>query len=225
MVRKEITWLGHAAFKAEIGENVIFFDPWISGNPMCPIKDVKEIEKATLVLVSHDHSDHGFDDAVKICKNTGATFVGVFELAQEAKKRGVEKIVGGNISGEVKVDDITIFFTPALHSSSIGVPCGFVVRTPELTIYHAGDTGFFSEMEDISKLYEIDVAILPIGSTYTMGPKEAALAVEKLKPKIVIPCHYNTFPQIKQDPQEFKRLVGEKCRVEILEPGKSLIIP
>lgn len=222
---KEITWLGHAAFKVEIDKLTIFIDPWITGNPVSPVKNVKDISKADLVLVSHDHEDHGFADAVNICKNTGATFVGVVELAEgKAGQKGVKRISSGNIGGQITVDNIEIFFTPALHSCDVGTPCGFVVKAPSLTIYHSGDTAFFSDMEWIAKAYDIDVALLPIGGGYTMGPKEAAWAVQKIRPKIVIPCHYNTFPFLEQDPLVFKRLVADKSKVEILKPGESLVV-
>lgn len=222
---KKITFLGHAAFKVEIEELTIYFDPWITGNPVSPIKNVREISKADLVLVSHDHEDHGFADAVSICKNTGATFVGLVELAEgKAVQQGVKKVASGNIGGEITLDNIKVFFTPALHSCDVGTPCGFVVQAHGLTVYHAGDTAFFSDMEWIAKAYDINVAILPIGYGYTMGPKEAAWAVEKLRPTRVIPCHYDTFPFLKQNPLVFKRLVADKSKVEILKPGESLII-
>jgi L-ascorbate metabolism protein UlaG (beta-lactamase superfamily) len=219
---KEITWLGHAAFRANIEGITIFFDPWVKGNPLSPIKDAGEIKEADLVLVSHDHMDHGFSEGITICKNTGATFVGVFELTEIASREGVKKTVPGNLGGEVMIDEIKVFIAPAFHSCGAGTPCGFVVMASNFTIYHAGDTSFFSDMEWIGRSYKIDLALLPIGSCFTMGPKEAAWAVEKLLPKRVIPCHYNTFPFIRQDPSIFEKLVGKKSKVEILKPGETI---
>lgn len=219
---KKITWLGHAAFKIEIDGLTIFVDPWIKGNPVSPLKSYKEIKKADLVLVTHDHNDHGFKDALKICKKTGATFVSVFELANKARRKFVKKTIGSNIGAEISVNDTKIYFTPAWHSSNVASPCGFIVKTPNLTFYHTGDTAFYSDMELFSKLYEIDLMLVPLCPTYMMGIKETVWAVEKVKPKITIPMHYNTFSKIKADPQEFKKMVADKSKVEIVEINQIL---
>ncbi|OFX84559.1 MAG: hypothetical protein A2W99_02730 [Bacteroidetes bacterium GWF2_33_16] len=213
-----ITFLGHAAFKVETDKYTFFVDPWIRGNPSSPYKSYKEIEKADFVFVTHDHSDHGFDDAVIICKKTMATFVGVFELAQLAGKKGCS-ILGGNIGGEIQKDDVQIYFTQAIHSSNIASPCGFIVKTPEITFYHTGDTAFYSDMEYLSRLYNIDVMMLPICSNYMMGITEAVWAVEKVKPKIVIPCHYDAIPALYTNPNDFKEKVSQFSQVEIFKSG------
>ena len=216
-----ITWLGHAAFKIESNNRVIFIDPWIKGNPVSPLKSSKDISKADLVFVTHDHGDHGFKDAVRICRKNKAIFVGVFELANKARRKLVKKSVGGNIGGEIKIDGIKVYFTPAWHSSHIATPCGFIIKTPEITIYHTGDTGFYSDMEYLRKLYDIDVMLLPICSNYMMGIEEATWTVEKVKPKTVIPMHYNTFPLLNADAEEFKTKIGKIANVEILSVGES----
>jgi L-ascorbate metabolism protein UlaG (beta-lactamase superfamily) len=219
----KITMLGHAAFKIETNQYTFFIDPWIAGNPTSPFKSYKEIEKADFVLVTHDHADHGFEDAIKICKNTKATFVGVYELAQMAGKKGCS-FLGGNIGGEIQKDDVKIYFAQAIHSSNIAAPCGFIINTPEITFYHTGDTSFYSDMEYLSKLYQIDIMMVPICSNYMMGITEAVWAVEKVKPKIVIPCHYDAIPELNTNPEEFKEKASQYSRVEILSSGEEKIV-
>lgn len=216
----KITMLGHAAFKIETNQYTFLIDPWIAGNPVSPYKSYKEIEKADFVLVTHDHADHGFDDAVRICKNTKATFIGVYELAQLAGKKGC-RFLGGNIGGEIQIDDIRIYFTQAIHSSNIATPCGFIVKTPEVTFYHTGDTAFYSDMKYLSKLYNIEVMMIPICSNYMMGITEAEWAVEKVKPKYVIPCHYDAIPALNVNPEDFKKKASHFSQVEILRSGEE----
>ena len=217
-----VTWIGHSGFIVDTGSLTIIFDPWISGNPKSSLGSPNEIEKADIVLVSHDHGDHGYDDAIGICKKTGAAFVAMNELGIKAEEDGISDVVRGNYGGEVKVKGATIHYALAYHSAALGSPCGFVVVAPELTIYHAGDTALFGDMALLSKAYDIDLALLPIGSTFTMGPREAAWAVEMLKAKSAIPMHYGTFPPVEQDPEEFVRLVGDKAAVHVLVPGEPL---
>jgi L-ascorbate metabolism protein UlaG (beta-lactamase superfamily) len=219
----KITMLGHAAFKIETNQYTFFIDPWIVGNPASPHKSYKEVEKADFVFVTHDHADHGFEDAVKICKNTKATFVGVFELAEMAGKKGCS-FLGGNIGGEIQKDDVKIYLTQAIHSSNIASPCGFIIKTPEITFYHTGDTSFYSDMEYLSKLYDIDIMMVPICSNYMMGITEAVWAVEKVKPKIVIPCHYDAIPTLNTNPEEFKEKTSQYSRVEILSTGEEKVV-
>lgn len=220
----KITWLGHAAFKIETTNLIVFIDPWIKGNPVSPFKNYKEITKANYIFVTHDHNDHGFNDAVKICKKTGASFVGVYELANKSKRKGVKKTIGGNIGGEVILNDFKVYFTQAIHSSNIGIPCGFIINFPEYTIFHTGDTAFYSDLSYYSELYNIDLMLIPICSNYMMGIKEATWAIQKIKPKKVIPMHYNTFPRLNSDPEHFKKMVGKNSSVEILNIGNTLII-
>lgn len=213
-------WLGHAAFQIETRKYTFLIDPWIKGNPVSPYRSYKEIERVDFVLVTHDHPDHGLEDALKICKKNNATFVGVFELAELSGKKGC-KYIGGNIGGEVEKEDVKIYFTQAIHSSNIATPCGFIVKTPELTFYHTGDTAFYSDMEYLSRLYQIDIMMLPICSNYMMGITEAAWATEKVSPKFVIPCHFNTVPALKANPELFRERVGAISEVQILEIGEE----
>jgi len=217
----KITWLGHAAFKIESENLTILIDPWIKGNPVSPLKSYKEISKADLVLVTHDHDDHGFRDAIRICRKTKAIFVGVYELANKARRKLVKKTVGGNIGGETDINGTKVYFTSAWHSSNIAAPCGFIVKTPDITLYHTGDTGFYSDMEYLGKLYDIDVMMLPICSNFMMGIREAIWAVEKVKPKTVIPMHYNTFPKLNADVEDFKKKLGGISKVDTLKIGES----
>jgi len=220
----KVKFLGHAAFLIE-GSRRILIDPFLSGNPQAAVKP-EEVE-ADLILVTHAHGDH-IGDAAEIAKRTGAKIVAMFDVANyiAQKAEGVE-VIGMNY-GPTEVDGVGIVQVPAWHSSSDGVhgignPCGYIVRLDGKTIYHAGDTFVFLDMGLFSELYgPIDVALLPIGGHFTMGPKEAAKAVELLKPKKVVPMHYNTWPPISADPEEFKKLVGDKAEVVILKPGESL---
>lgn len=218
MASVRLTWLGHAAFQLEGGGKVVLIDPWITGNPRSPLKSPADIVRADVVCVSHEHGDHGFDDAVEICRRTGAVFVSFFDLAQKAHARGVS-VVGGNVGGTVPVvDGVRVSFTLAFHAVPV---VGFVVHLNGGTIYHAGDTCLFSDMRLIGEKFPLDVALLHIGGYFTMDPADAARAVELLRPKVAIPIHYGTFPPIEQDPQEFARLVGDRARVVILKPGET----
>jgi L-ascorbate metabolism protein UlaG (beta-lactamase superfamily) len=218
----KVTFLGHAAFKIE-GSKTVLVDPFITGNPKSPLKGVEDIEKADVVIVTHDHGDHGFEDAVKICKRTGAYFVSQYELVV---KSNLEKVEPMNIGGFVNVGGmgVEVAFTPAWHTANVGDPTGVIIRMDGKTIYHAGDTGLFYDMKLIGELYKPDLAILPIGGRFTMDIYQAAKAVEFISPKFVIPMHYNTFDLIKADPKEFERLVGDRAKVVILNPGESFEI-
>jgi Predicted Zn-dependent hydrolases of the beta-lactamase fold len=225
-----VKYYGHSFFEVILTgyderEKVVLIDPWAE-NPLSPVKviDFKN-RKIDYIIVTHDHGDH-LGNAVDIAKLTGAPVVGVYEIALYAENHGVRGI-GGNIGGTLNIPDLEIVLTPAFHSSERGAPTGVVVKGKDLTVYHAGDTGLFSEMSLISELYNPDIALLPIGGHFTMGIREAVKAVELLKPKIAIPMHYNTFPLIQADPLYFKKLVEEKTstKVVVLKPGEILQYP
>lgn len=216
-----IKWLGHACFQIDIADKTILIDPWLNDNPLSPIKS-KDIKKADIVCVTHDHVDH-LGDAIEICKKTNATFVSNYEIGLYAERHGLKNIIGMNIGGSVNVHNIQITMVQAFHSSNKGSPCGFIIKAEGKSIYHAGDTGVFSDMKLIGKLYKPEVALIPIGGYYTMGPLEAAEAVELLNPKIVIPMHYMSFPVLEPSAEKFVKALKEKnieVKVILLKPGE-----
>jgi L-ascorbate metabolism protein UlaG (beta-lactamase superfamily) len=219
----KVTYLGHASFKIEEDGKIVYVDPWLTG-PTSPIT-VDDVNKADIVLVTHDHGDHGYAEALGICKNTGATFVAINELAHKAGSQGVENIHTLNIGGSVNIGGVVVTLVQAFHSSGVGAPTGFIVRFPSSSFYHAGDTGVFSSMQLLGELYgPLDVAFLPIGSYFVMDQHQAALATKLLKPRNVIPMHYDTFPVIEANPEKFKHLVSESSpdtNVIIIKPGES----
>lgn len=222
----KLTWYGHAAFLLESGQYKILFDPFISGNPLAPVKS--EQVSATHILVSHGHGDH-LGDTVAIAKRTKATVIGPYELASYCAAKGCQ-IHPMHIGGGHDFPFGRVQLTIAHHGSGyeedgkvlyLGNPCGYVVNVEGKNVYHAGDTGLFMDMQLIGQLHPLEVALLPIGDNFTMGPEDALKAVEFLKPKTVVPMHYNTWDLIKQDVKAFAgRVQGSK--VAILEPGKSL---
>lgn len=234
MVKQSIIkWLGHASFQitSQAGKTILI-DPWLGG-PTCPVK-IDDLKQVHLVLITHDHFDHA-GDAAELIKNTKAILVANVETANRFKSElGIEaeSIVHGgygmNIGGNARIGDITVTMTQAFHSSMTGSPCGYIIRLEDgKNIYHAGDTGIFSTMAIFGDLYEIDVALLPIGGGFTMDPVQAAKAVELLKPKKVIPMHFQTFPFLEQDTENFeKEIKRRKIKVDIivLSPGGETVL-
>jgi len=218
----KIRWLGHSGFEIQLADKILFVDPWLTGNPLAAV-EVSEVKKADVVCVTHDHGDH-LGDAVAICRQTGATFVGIYELGVFAEENGVKKVVGINIGGTVDVKGISISLVQASHSSGRGAPTGFVIKAEGKTIYHAGDTGLFGDMSLIGENHRPDVALIPIGNYYTMGPTEAAEAVKLIKPAVVIPMHFQTFPVLEPSAENFIKIVKEKTpevKVVALKPGEA----
>lgn len=221
----KITWYGHSAFIIE-DKNKILIDPFIDGNPNAPVK--KEDIKTDLILVTHGHGDH-LGNTVEIAKNNGAKVVAIYELAEYLSSKGVDAI-GMNYSGTFNFNGIDITMVYALHSAGItednfqhsgGLPCGFIIRGSK-TVYHAGDTGIFGDMQLIGKLYKPEISLLPIGGFFTMGIKEATYAAKFLKTEYVIPMHYNTFDVIKQNPEELRKNLKGIAEVIILKPGETI---
>lgn len=215
----EIEWLGHACFRISDGERILFVDPFIEDNPVCPIR-LEDVDAADWVLVSHGHSDH-YADAPRLARDTNATLVGCFEITEDAVEQGVESVEPMNIGGSVHPGGITVHMTEAQHSSGpgLGHQAGFVIEWGEHRIYHAGDTGLFSDMKLIGDILSPQVALLPIGDRFTMGPESAARAVKMLGVQQAIPMHYNTFELVEQDPGDFVSAVGGEADVIVLEPG------
>ena len=224
-----LTYLGHSAYLLEADGQTVAVDPFLSGNPSAA-RAASEIHPQT-ILLTHAHNDH-VGDTVEIAKRTGAAVISIVELGDWLESHGVEGVIGANHGGTVAFDGGTVKLVPAWHSSSYtvgagriahGVPAGLVVRFGGRTIYFAGDTCLFGDMRLIGE-EGLDVAVLPIGDHFTMGPADAVRAAGFLGAKTVIPCHYNTFPPIRQDAHEFKRLVEERTesRCVVLAPGESL---
>ncbi len=216
----KLTWLGHASVLIEGSINIII-DPFLEQNPAAA-KKVGELPKVDIVAITHDHEDH-ISDAFTIAKRDGATVVAMHEIAVRASQEGIAA-EGMNIGGTIEVKGAKFTMVLAVHSSYSGHPCGYVITLDGKRIYHAGDTGLTKDMEIIGELYTPDLSFLPIGSRYTMDTIQAAKAVEYTKTRKVVPIHYNTWPPIQADPEEFKRLVGDKAEVIILSPGESLQI-
>ncbi|WP_457550500.1 metal-dependent hydrolase [Archaeoglobus sp.] len=222
----KITWLGHACFLLE-GTKKIVIDPFLDGNPTAPLKP-EEID-VDLILVTHGHGDH-LGDAESISKRCKAPIVAVYELAVYLANRGCETI-GMNIGGTLDYEGVKVSMVNAVHSADVvgegvsgGKAVGYVVEDG-VSVYHAGDTDVFMDMQLIGEIYKPKVALLPIGGFYTMTPKTALKAIELLKPEVVVPMHYNTFPPIKQNPEDFKK-EAEKLgvKVVVLKPGESFEI-
>jgi len=225
----KFTFLGHAAGYLETESDKFLFDPFLTGNPQAAVT-ADQVE-ATYILLTHGHGDH-VGDSVAISKRTGAPIVTTFELANWLGAQGAEA-VAMNHGGWCKFSFGRVRFTVAFHSSStieaggrplyLGEAAGVVLQTEGKTIYHAGDTALFSDMRLIGEDAPIDLALLPIGEHFTMGPKDAAQAVGFLAPKRVIPIHYGTFPPLVGDPQEFARLAkGTGTEVSVLRPGEAV---
>jgi L-ascorbate metabolism protein UlaG (beta-lactamase superfamily) len=223
-----IAWLGHATVLIQTpkGTNVLI-DPFIAHNPKYP-KGFELPSKVHYILLSHGHGDH-IADAAPVAKKHGSNVVAIVELADFISKQGASESTGMNLGGTVQLDDVAATMVDAKHSSGAeddkgvhyaGVATGFVLEIAGgPVLYHAGDTGVFGDMQLIRELYEPQVAMLPIGGHYTMGPKEAALACRLLQPKTVLPIHWGTFPPLKGTPEELAAMVEPGVKVEHWKPG------
>jgi L-ascorbate metabolism protein UlaG (beta-lactamase superfamily) len=223
-----LTWLGHASFRLDTdGGTRVYVDPFVSG-PTCPNSE-RAPERADVIAVTHGHGDHAAD-VVPIQQATGATVVGMIELMGWFAANGVpgDKTIGFNKGGTVEVAGVRFTMTNAFHSGSApdgsyaGEPSGFVVRADGASVYFAGDTCVFGDMQLIARLYKPSVAVLPIGDHYTMGPEEAAVALELLGNPRCVPCHYGTFPPLIGTPEELAKLTS--ATLERMEPGDTVAL-
>ena len=225
----KIKFHGHACFELTSGNTTILTDPYISGNPLCQVK--AEDLHPDAVLVSHGHGDH-LGDALSICKANNASFVAIVDMVGQLGDAGLLEgisAVGFSLGGTVAVGDFKIRMVPAWHGTRINcingyaLPVGYVVSDKDTTVYFAGDTALFGDMEKVIARYGIDVALLPVGGYYTMDIEDAAVATAWLKTKTVIPMHYDTFPQIRTDLDRFKELVAKECgaKVLVLDPEEE----
>jgi L-ascorbate metabolism protein UlaG (beta-lactamase superfamily) len=231
MPETTLTWLGHAAFRVDTAAGKrIYVDPFLQGNPKCPAAE-QEPERADIVAVTHGHGDH-IGDTVAIAQQLGSTVVAQVELAAWLGKQGVpdDKAIGFNKGGTVDVDGVKFTLTNAFHSSSTpdgsygGEAAGFVVEVEDgKKLYFAGDTCVFGDMELIGRIYAPDIAVIPIGDHYTMGPREAAVALELLGVKRCVPCHWGTFPVLTGTPAALQAL-ATGVTVEQIEPGSSVTV-
>ncbi|WP_241191146.1 metal-dependent hydrolase [Deinococcus psychrotolerans] len=224
-----IRFLGHSAFLFSAGDQQILIDPFLKGNPKCPVTLEEALSwKVDAVLLSHAHGDH-WGNALDFGK-TGTMIIGTAEIAGYAAQHGAVNTTGANIGGTVRGDWGAVTLTPAWHSSSFpdgtygGMPTGLMIEMGGKRVYFAGDTSRFSDMALIGE-GGLDLAILPIGDHYTMGPLEAAKCLDLLKPKAAMPMHYGTFPALSGDPKVFAAEAEKRgVTVYLPQPGDSVTL-
>lgn len=218
----KLTYIGHSAFSLEVAEHRVLIDPFISGNPVA-VHAATDFSP-THILVTHGHGDH-WGDTEELAKQHDALVISSAEIEGYATSIGL-RAHGMNIGGGFDFPFGRVTVTPAWHSNSLpngqyaGMPMGFIIELPNLTLYHAGDTGLFSDMKLIGE-YGIDVALLPIGDNYTMGAEQAARAVQFLGAKTVIPMHFATFPVLTPNADAFVQAVGGAAEVVVMKPGSE----
>lgn len=226
-----VKWLGHACVLITSHNGNVIIDPFIRGNPQCPI-GIEQLPKLDAVLVTHGHGDH-LGDAIELCNMHNALLISTYELCVYCEMKGVQRTHPMHIGGTAGFQFGTVKLTPALHGSAVthpsivyvGEACGFIVTVDGSTIYHAGDTALFGDMKLIGERHDIDCAFLPIGNNFTMGIDDAVAAALMLRPKTVVPIHYDTFPIIRADPNEFAQKIkkaDESIQCQILKPGGEI---
>lgn len=213
----KITFLGHSGFMID-SEIRLVIDPFLTNNPKAGL-EVSALDRVDVLLVTHSHPDH-LGDAYAIVKKTGATLVSTHDVAVSGEVTGE----GMNFGGTMNIKGIPITMVKAEHAVGLSDSAGFVWSQSGKVFYHMGDTSLFSDMKLIADIYKPEILFVPIGDRYTMNPNEAAIATSWIKPRIVIPMHYGTFPFLVQDPVGFKRSCESVCdaKVVILDPGNSV---
>lgn len=216
----EITYLGHSGFIFDDGRCPVAVDPYLTGNPLARHKPADV--RCRYVALTHGHGDH-LGDTVEIARANDATVIACWEIYEYLSEQGLKKLEPGNPGGKIMTDFGWVAFTQAFHSSSfngryMGNACGLVLHVGGATIYHCGDTGLFSDMKLIGEIYRPQIACIPVGDRFTMGPELASRAAEWIKPKVAIPIHYKTFGLLRQDAEGFAPAGVE---VKELEPGQT----
>ncbi len=227
-MKTNVTWYGHSAFRLDVGDDCILVDPFLAGNDFAPISP-GEVD-ADYIVITHGHGDH-VGDAVSIAKRTGALVISNFEICNWLQAQGVDSTHPQHIGGGYRYPFGYLKLTIAHHGSGLpdgsygGNPAGVLLTTGEKALYFAGDTGLFYDMHLIGE-EGVDLAVLPIGDNFTMGPDDALRAVQLIGPAVVIPVHYNTFEVIQQDPVAWARRVEAEtgAKVVVLEPGDSYAV-
>jgi L-ascorbate metabolism protein UlaG (beta-lactamase superfamily) len=221
----KITWLGHSSFQLETSGKSILIDPFFAGNPVAQVS--ADDVHADVIIVTHGHGDH-VGDTVSIAKRTGALVISNFEIVTWLQNQGIENAHPMHIGGSHRFDFGTVKLTIAHHGSSLpdgsdgGNPTGVILKTPDGNVYFAGDTGLFSDMKLIGE-EGLAVAVIPVGDNFTMGPDDSLKAARFLQPQIVIPCHYDTWPLIEQDIDDWSRRIAAETPAQpaVLQIGES----
>lgn len=224
----KLTYFGHSAFQIETNGTTLLFDPFITGNGLAEKVISADDLNPDVILLTHAHGDH-WGDTLSIAMRTGAVLVANYEITSYAQKHGHDKVQPMNSGGSWKFEWGTVFQTYARHSSSFpdgtygGNPNGYILHVEDLCIYNTGDTAPFSEMAWIGEDHQVDIALMPIGDCFTMGLKGAARAAKMIQPALTIPLHYNTFPLIEVDTNEWAQMMGEAgLEAKVMTPGETL---
>lgn len=226
----KLTFHGHSTFTLESSDGTrIVIDPWFTGSPVADI-EADDIDSLDYVFLTHGHQDH-MEDALPLARRTGATLVSTFEIIQFALSEGIENVHPMHIGGGFDFPFGRVKMTPALHGGQVHgdtsgqwttVPGGFLFDVDGNRIYHAGDTALITDMKLLKG--QVDVALLPVGDNFTMGPADAIRAIEFIEPRIVVPIHVNTFELIEQDTEAFRVAVGDRADVRLMASGDTLTL-